>query len=180
VFDSANPKASDPQMAEQLSKLIGQPLAVLRIDAKGKVVEVKECKFGPATRFESEPPFVITLPDGAPQRNWERLYKITLAPPQGTNEQYEAVQKYTAQASKTGSVTVNLSTMLKAPPQALADQAPLLQMQPEGEVVFNVDKGLLEKASLKVDKELKGHQGEGSSYHFQSLYTEQHVENKPN
>src|SRR5262249_45383337 len=144
-----------------------------------KVVEVKECKFGPASRYESEPPFVITLPDAAPANQWERAYKITLAPPQGTNGQYEAVQTYTVQAHKDQTLTVGLTTVIKALPQAVADQAPLLQMQPEGEIVFNVATGVLEKAILKVDKELKGHQGEGSSYHFQSTYTEQYLGNKP-
>jgi hypothetical protein len=178
VFDSANPQAGDPQMREQLAKFVGQALAVLRVDPKGKVVEVKECKFGPASRFESEPPFVITFPEGASANQWERAYKITLTPPQGTNEQYEAVQKYVAQAVKGETMTVALTTAIKALPEAVADQVPLLQMQPEGEIVFNLATGLLEKASLKVDKELKDHQGEGSSYHFQSTYTEQHVGNQ--
>jgi hypothetical protein len=178
VFDSANPTAGNAQMREQLSKFVGQPLAVLRVDAKGKVDEVKECKFGPATRYESEPPFVITLPEGASANQWERAYKITLAPPQGTNEQYEAVQKYVVRSAKGETLTVGLTTAIKGLPEAVADQAPLLQMQPEGEIVFNLAAGVLEKASLKVDKELKGHQGEGSSYHFQSTYTEQFLANQ--
>lgn len=175
VFDSANPQGSNPQMREQLGKFVGQPLAVLRVSAQGKVLEVKESKFGPASRFESEPPFVVTLPAEGTPREWERAYKITLEPPHGTGEKFDAVQKYVAQAAAGKTLTVALTTTLKTAPAALADQIPLLQMQPQGEASFDLQNGRLEKAQLKIEKELKGHQGEGSSYKFQSTYTEQLV-----
>ena len=63
-------------------------------------------------------------------------------------------------------------------PENALDRVPLLQLQPEGEVVFDIALGRLHSASLKIEKELKGHQGEGSSYKFQSSYTEKYVENK--
>src|SRR5262249_61883352 len=53
LFDSAEPDKSDPQLREQLGKYVGQPLEVLRVDASGRVVEVKEGKHGAASRFES-------------------------------------------------------------------------------------------------------------------------------
>ena len=56
--------------------------------------------------------------------------------------------------------------------------APLLQMQPEGQVIFDTKEGRLRQATLRIEKELKGHQGEGSSYHFQSTYTEEYVGDK--
>jgi hypothetical protein len=55
---------------------------------------------------------------------------------------------------------------------------PLLQMQPEGEVAFDIKEGRLRRASLRIEKELKGQQGEGSSYRFQSTYMEEFVESK--
>jgi hypothetical protein len=173
-FDSADPQKSNPQLRDQLAKYVGAPLAVLRVDGQGKVLEVKECKFGAASRFESEPPFVLTLSPGG-QGSWERAYQITLEPPQGTGEKYAAVQQYVAAAPQGAAVTIGLKTVLKSQPEAVGDQAPLLQMQPEGEIVFNWQKGIVESIRLHVDRELKGHQGEGSSYHFQSTYTEQYA-----
>jgi hypothetical protein len=38
VFDSAAPEKCDAKLKEQLSQYVGQPLAVLRVDAKGKVI----------------------------------------------------------------------------------------------------------------------------------------------
>jgi hypothetical protein len=179
LFDSAQPDKSTPQMREELARFVGQPLAVLRIDSRGKVIEVKESKHGPASRFESEPPFVLFLPDGNPTvaQEWQRAYQVTIEPPQGTGEKVNAVQKYVCKAIVENAATVSISTALKTLPESLQDRIPLLQMQPEGDVVFNAQAGRLERATLRIDKELAGHQGEGSSYRFQSKYTEEYREN---
>jgi hypothetical protein len=180
LFDSEDAAKSDEHMRQELGKFVGQPLALLRMDVYGRVVEVKESKHGPASRFDSELPFVFTLPAGAPApgQEWSRVYKITLAPPQGTGEKYDALQKYVCKAVANGLATMSLSTELKNMPENMLDRVPLLQLQPEGEVVFDIAHGRLHSASLKIDKELKGHQGEGSSYRFQSSYTEKYVEGK--
>ena len=176
-FDSANPDKSDPQLREQMTQYVNTPLAVLRIDAKGRVVEVKESRFGPASKYETELPFRITLPDGVPQAGqaWERDYKITLDPPQGAGEKYDAVQKCVCKGLAGTAATVTVSAAVKTPPESPGEQAPLLQAQPEGEVVFDVQAGRVQSVSLHVDRELKNHQGEGSNYHFQSTYNEQYA-----
>ena len=174
-FDSSDPEKSDPQMSGQLKKYVGDVLATLRVDGQGKVIEVKESKHGPASRFESEPPFVLVFPDAALTEgmNWSRSYKITIEPPQGTGEKYDAVQECTCKSVAQGSATFALTTTLKTQPESVLDRVPLLQLQPEGEVTFDVQSGRLQSAILRVDKELTGHQGEGSSYHFVSTYKEE-------
>jgi hypothetical protein len=180
VFDSSNLEQSQPQMREQLSKYIGQPLETLRVDATGKVVEVKECKYGSPSRFECDLPFVFTLPDEGLREGlrWERAYHVTLEPPQGTGEKYAAAQQYVCKGVSGNLATVALTTALKAMPESVADRVPLLQMQPEGEVVFDVQAGLFRSARLRIDKELTGYEGENSSYRFQSTYTEEYVDGR--
>jgi hypothetical protein len=177
LFDSADPAKSNPQLREQLAPFVNQPLEVLRVDPWGRVIEVKECKHGSASRFESDLPFVLALPAEAPQpgQGWERAYHITLDPPQGTGEKFDAVQKYVCKGVTNGTATVGLTTTVKMPPESALDRVPLLQLQPEGEVVFDVPSGTLRSARLKIEKELTGHQGEGSSYRFQSTYSEEYV-----
>jgi hypothetical protein len=176
LFDSANPDKSTPELREQLTKYIGQPLALLRVDAYGRVIEVKQ---GDAKRYESEPPFVLVLPEAAPSagQSWKRAYRLTLNPPLGTGEQYDLVQKYVCDKSDGAGGYLRLSTTLKNPPASLREQAPLLQNQPEGEIVFDVRSGRLHSARLAIDKVLEKHQGEGSSYRFKSSYTEQYQAN---
>jgi hypothetical protein len=177
VFDSADPDKSTSQLREQMQKYINVPLVVLRIDGRGKVVEIKECKYGSASRFESELPFVIALPEHAPQVNqfWERPYQVTLEPPQGTGEKFKAGQKCTVKACDGKTTTLTVACAVKEMPQAVADQVPLLQAQPEGEVVFDIQQGILRSARLSLDKQVTGHQGDGSSYHIKSTSTEEYI-----
>jgi hypothetical protein len=179
LFDSADPKVGTPELREAMAAFIGTPLAVLRVDATGRVVEVKESRQGSLSRFETTPPFVIVLFKGAaqPGQYWQRDYAITVEPPAGTGEKYQATQRYLCKEVKPTAVVLELTTTLKTQPEAVADQLPLLQWLPEGEIVFDPQAGLLRSARLHIDKELKGHQGEGSAYRFQSQYTEEYVGN---
>jgi hypothetical protein len=175
VFDSADPDKSDPGMKEQLSKYVGSVLAVLRLDGLGRVVEVKESKHGPASKFESDLPFKLVLPGAEVKEgaSWERKYKITLEPPQGTGEKYDATQTYTCDSVKDGSAVVTFKTAIGKLPESAADQRPFLPMQTEGSVVFDARTGMMKSARVIIDKELKGHQGDGSSYRLRSEYTEE-------
>jgi hypothetical protein len=172
-YDSANPARSTPELKKVLDRFLNVPLAVLRLDGLGRLVEVKESKFGPAASYENELPFVGVLPaEGLrPGLTWQRAYKITLAPPLGTGEKYDAVQRYTCKEVRDGLATVTLTTSVPAPPPAAADCIPLWQVQPEGQAVYDLKAGRLHSARLTIDKEVKGHQGEGSSFRFQSTYT---------
>jgi hypothetical protein len=178
LYDSADPSKSDAHMSEELGRFVGQPLAVLRVDGYGRVIEVKESKHGPASRFDVELPFAVVLPAAAPQpgQGWHRDYKITLDPPQGTGEKYDAVQQYACKELTQEGAVISVATTLRAQPDAVADRIPLLQLQPEGSVVFDIANGRLLKAQLHIDKTLTGHQGEGSTYRFESTYTEQLID----
>jgi hypothetical protein len=174
VFDSSQP---DPNNAE-MARYVGQPLAVLRLDALGRLLEVKESKFGPASRFESELPFRLTLPGQAlaPGLAWERAYALKPETTPGASESYAAVQQYTVKAIADGRAVIGLTTVLKTQPEAVAERIPLLALLPEGEVVFDVNSGLFRGAKLRVEKELADHNGPGSKYRFVSNYTEEAAE----
>ena len=179
-YDSANPDKSTPQLAAALSGFVNTPLATIRVDAKGQVVEVKTSK-SPAHIYENELPFLGELPPVpfAPAVTWHRAYKITLGPPLGTGEKYDAVQRYTCKAVSADAATVAFITDLKTAPKAAADAVPLWQMLPAGELVWDLKNGRLHSAKLTIDKELKGHQGEGSCCKFQSTLTVQYAGDKP-
>lgn len=176
LFDSIKTDNA-PELQAAFSKYLGQVLVVLRIDAAGRVVEVKESKHGPASLYEANPPFALVLPGAAvrPGQGWDRNYTITLEPPQGTGEKYQASQRYVCKEATANNAVFELSTTLKTQPDALADRVPLLQFLPEGEIVFDTQSGLVRSVRLTISKELKGHQGEGSSYAFQSAYKEEYV-----
>lgn len=170
-YDSANPDAGTPQLKEAMAKFLNTPLATVRIDAAGRVVEVKESK-SDASGFENELPFFVALPAAIKANDaWQRDYKITLPPPLGTGEKTEAVQKYRCKALTETAAVVAMTTELKTPPKAAADAVPLWQLMPEGDVVFDVKNGRLYSAKLTVSKELKDHQGANTSLTFKSSYS---------
>jgi hypothetical protein len=164
-----------------MMKFIGKPLAVLRVDPAGKVVEAKS---GDTQRYEAEPPFHIILPDAAVEagKAWQRSYSVTLAPPHGTGEKFDAAQRYECKdirAYKNGTfATLQLRTTFKTLPDSKLDQVPLWQKQPEGEIVFDTSFGRLQSAHLKTVREIRDHQGPGSSYRFESTYTEDYIGTK--
>ena len=176
LFDSANPEKSTPELQEAMSKFVGPPLAVLRVDVLGRVLEVKESKFGPASRYESELPFVGVLPVEPVKmgQTWERSYNVTLDS-LGAGAKYSAVQHYTCKSTTLATVTVSVTTELKTQPEAIADRVPLLHMQPAGEIVYDIIAGRLQEATLKIDKELKDYQGEGSSIRVTGTFVEVYI-----
>jgi hypothetical protein len=135
------------------------------------VVEVVETSVGSPSQYENELPFVGVLADKPMQTDmtWDRTYKITLAPPQGTGETYAAIQHHRVREIKGNNVVIRVNTELKTQPEAVADRIPLLQLLPEGEFEFDTKAGLLRRAELKVDQTLPNHRGPGSSHHFQSV-----------
>jgi hypothetical protein len=171
VFDSTKP---DDLNNREMARHIGPVLAVLRIDAQGRLVDVKESKVGPAARFATELPFKVTLPEADPKpgESWDRTYTIQLDPPLGTGEKYAATQRYACQDPKGGFLTVGLTTAIKDVPAQAAEQIPLLPLALEGTLYFHAPSGRYYGARLKTERELKNHQGEGSKYRFVSTYVE--------
>ncbi len=131
VFDSTKP---DDLNKREMAKHVGPVLAVLRMDPVGRLVEVKESKVGPATRFAADLPFKLTLPETTPKTGdaWHRTYTIQIDPPLGTGEKYQATQNYTCLQPKSGLIAIGLSTEVKDMPTQAADQIPLLPMCAKG------------------------------------------------
>jgi hypothetical protein len=170
VFDSAKP---DKLNKDEMAKMVGPVLAIVRVDTQGKLVEVKESKFG-SNRLSIELPLKLVLPDASPKegQSWEREFAIKLDPPQGTGESYDAVQKFTAKAPVNGFLTVGVATSIKDMPKEAADQIPLLNMLTEGDIFFHERTGRYQAARLRTKREVLNHQGEGTKYAFETTYAE--------
>lgn len=175
LFDSEAKEKSTPGMAEEMAKYVGVPLTVVRLDPRGQLIEVKESKFGPASRLQADLPFKFALPaiPLAVEGAWERKYQIKLEPPHGAGENYAAVQKLTCKAIVGSQATIGVSTTIDGLPDSPADQIPLAPLQPSGEIVFDLAAGRLKTVRYKWSKEIAGQQGEGSKYIFSTTYLEE-------
>lgn len=171
LFDSADLAKSTPEL-KQMSEHLGKTLVILRIDGYGRTLDVKQ---GSASKYEAEPPFVVVLPAAAPKegQGWLRPYHIVLEPPQGTGEKYKAEQVYRCTKVADGLATVAIATELKTLPENMQERLPLLQREAQGQAVFDINSGRLQRVQLTIDKTVPNHQGQGSSYHFVSTYVEE-------
>lgn len=176
-FDSTAPERAPEEVRKQFLPHVGKPLAVIRVDSQGKVIEVKEAlnEFFSVAKFESEPPFRAILPAGLEKgQSWDRDYQVTLEPPLGTGEKYPAVQHCVCKSVADNRATVTLKTDIKGQPKAVADQVLLWHNELAGEVVFDLNAGRLESVILKGDREQKGLQDDDSTTRIQETYIEQY------
>jgi hypothetical protein len=170
--------SSKPDDAKKMEAFLNKPIVVVRMDAQGKLVEVKEAKGGVAARLHAELPFRVVLPDAAPAANatWDRAFAVKLDPPHGTGESYDFAQKYTSKGAKDGLLVVGVDTTMKAPPKAVSEQVPLVPMLWTGDVYFNLGGGKYHAARLRARSELANHAGEGTKFVYESSYAEDAVE----
>jgi hypothetical protein len=174
-FDSAAPEQSHKQLREQLGPIIGKSLAVLRVDGTGKVMEVRSTYHSNAGRYESDLPFTITLTGADLQtgQTWTRPYRITLDPPLGAGEKFQAEQTYQVRGADGTQALIAFASTIKDPPKDPKGRLALLQMQPQGEVTFDSRLGMIIHARVQTGGVVEGHHGEGSRYEFSSEYREQ-------
>jgi len=173
--------SSDPEKAREMAGFLNVPVLTVRVDGRGRLVEVKEAKAGGAARLQAELPFRLTLPDGRAEvwevgTKWDRSFAVKLDPPQGTGETYEFAQTYTTKAVRDGLLVVAVETSLKNPPKTLSERVPLVPMLWCGEVYFDTTSGKYRAARLSVRAELPDYLGEGTKFEYQSVYTEDAVE----
>ncbi len=175
LFDSENLDKSTPELREQMKKYLGATVAVIRIDGFGRLHEVKQ---GAAASFDAEPPFMVIFPAAkpAPGQSWRRPFSLTLDPPYGTGEKYEAEQRYDCKKIDAGKATLSVSTQFKTMPDNMRERIPLMQKDVQGEVVFDIPAGRMVSAQLNIDKTIEEHQGKGSSYQFKSQYSRMLIE----
>jgi len=175
LFDSQNLDKSTPELREQMKKYIGSTLAILRVDAFGRVHEVKQ---GSAASYDAEPPFLIVFPDAKPAAGqaWRRPFTLILEPPFGTGDKFEAEQRYECKKIDGAKASLSVSTHFKAMPDNMRERIPLIQKDTQGEIVFDVLTGRLLSAQLTTDKMVENHQGKGSSYQYKSQYSRVLVE----
>src|SRR5262249_26344669 len=133
-----------------------------------------------ASRIQSELPFRVVLPEAAVAEGqaWGRPLAITLDPPHGTGERYDATQAFAMKGTKDGLAVVGIETTLKAPPATASAKKPLLPMLWNGEVSIDTAAGRYHAARLSVKGELANHEGEGTKFVYESVYSEDVVNGK--
>jgi hypothetical protein len=170
--------SAKPEDAKEMAAYLNAPIVVVRMDARGNLVEVKEAKGGAAARLQAELPFRVVLPEAAPAAGatWDRPFALKLDPPHGTGESYDFAQKFASKGEKDGYLIVGVETAMKNPPKNVSEQVPLVPMLWSGDVYFHTGTGRYAGSRLKAKAELVNYQGEGTKFVYESTYSEDWVQ----
>ena len=164
-----------PKGFEDVARAIGVPLAMVTIDAQGKLVERKQNFVKAAIAGQGE--ITIQLPDHpvAVGSRWSCPHNIDVPLSDGTTRRFKAQQSYKLEDVKTGVATISVSTQFTTPIQDPALEAQVLQYENSGTVRFDIDAGQILQRQIDVDRSVVGFRGEASSLHYIGRSSEQYL-----
>ena len=162
-----------PRGFEDLARAVRVPLAVVTIDAQGKLLGRKQNFVKAAVAGQGE--ITIQLPE-RPMKvggRWTCLNNLDVPLSDGTTRRFKTMQTFKLHDVKTGVATISVSTQFTAPVQDPAVEAQILQYEYTGSVRFDIDAGQILARQINVDKTVVGFRGEASSIHYVARSTEQ-------
>jgi hypothetical protein len=179
-FDSTKPEESTPQLRDQLSKYVRDPVALLVVDKSGKVKEVRENRFGSAKRYDTDPPMGVVLGSGPIilGSKWERDVTISSDPtaPASETNGWKALVNAECIAATASSRTIKVDAKWVKEPESSEARISLLQHFPATEVVLD-QPGMPPKLIVsKMDRTIKHGEKDGSLYRLISDYRESRID----
>jgi len=180
TFDSAKPESSTPQLRDQMSKFVGDPVALLIVDKTGKVNEVRENRFGSPKRFDTDPPMALIFGKGPIilGTKWERPVTIAADPTVAPSESngWQALVKSECIAATSTTRTIKTEGVWTKEPQASEAKIGLLQYFPKTEIVLD-QAGMPPKLIVsKMDRTIKHGDKESNVYRLISEYRESRID----
>jgi hypothetical protein len=161
-----------PKGFEDLARAVRVPLALVTIDAQGKLLERKQNFVKAAVAGQGE--ITIQLPERpvAVGGCWTCLNNLDVPLSDGTTRRFKTIQTFKLQDVKTGVATISMSTQFATPLQDPAIEAQVLQYENAGSVRFDIDAGQILSRQIDVDKTVVGFRGEASSIRYVARSTE--------
>lgn len=162
-----------PKGFEDVARAVRVPLAVVTIDAQGKLLGRKQNFVKAAVPGQGE--ITIQLPERpvAVGGRWSCLNNLDVPLSDGTTRRFKTMQTFTLKDVKTGVATISVSTQFTVPLQDPAIEAQVLQYENTGSLRFDIDAGQILSRQFDVDKTVVGFRGEASSIHYVARSTEE-------
>ena len=168
-----------PHGFEDVARAVGVPLAVVTLDAKGKVLKRQQNFVKAAVAGQGE--ITIQLPERAVAvgSSWSSQRNIEVPLPDGGMRQIRAKQSYKLESVKTGVATISMSTQIVTPINEPAIEAQVLQYETPGSVRFDIDGGQILGCQSDVDRSVVGFRGDASSIRYVGRSTEEYLAPPP-
>ena len=164
-----------PHGFEDVARAVGVPLALVTIDAQGKVLDRQQNFVKAAVAGQGE--ITIQLPEQAVAVGscWSSQNNIDVPLPEGSVRRFRARQSYKLENVRTGVATISMSTQIVTPIADPSLEARVLQYETSGSVRFDIDGGRILDRQLDVDKSVVGFRGEASSIRYVGRSTEEYL-----
>jgi len=168
-----------PHGFEDVARAVGVPLALVKIDTQGKVLQRKQNFVKAAVAGQGE--ITIQLPEQAVAvgSRWTSQNNIDVPLADGTVRRILARQSYKLESVQTGVATISMSTQIMTPLPDPSIEARVLQYETSGSVRFDIDGGQILGRQLDVDKSVIGFRGEASSIRYIGRSTEEYLAAPP-
>lgn len=161
-----------PPGFEDVAKAVGVPLSVITVDDRGGIVKRKEVQTQPhATSAE----ITLPLPEKAVavKETWSAPHDVEVRLKEGAVKQVKTRQQFTLEEVAGGIATVRVETVILTPIRDPALEAQLIQAATDGTVRFDIKAGRVSAQQTDLDKRVVGFQGETSSLHYVTRFTEE-------
>jgi len=164
---------------QTIAKSIGVPLAVVTIDARGRVLKRERKVEQPGQQKDGL--LAVPLPEEAVAvgHTWSKRYDADVPLDGGGVKKVKTRQTFKLLSVKTGVATIEVATQVLTPNLSPAVQAKLIQQESAGTVKLDVDAGCILAQQMDLDKRVIGFRGDASSLHYLTRFTETLLPEQP-
>jgi hypothetical protein len=176
-FNSLTDAVVPPEF-EEVAKSVAIPLSVITIDRRGHVVKRHEERAQPNAQSGE---MAIPLPEKevAVGEIWTLPHDTNVRQKDGSSKQVKTRQEFTLIEVAKGIATIRIETIVLTPVRDPALEAQLIQHVTDGTVRFDIVAGRVVGQQTDIDKRVIGFQGEASSLHYVTRFTEEYVPKQP-
>ncbi len=161
-----------PAEFDAVAKAVGIPLSTITLDNRGLISNRHEERAQPNAN-----PGEMTVPlpekEVAVGESWSLPHDASVRQKDGSTKTVKTRQEFTLSEVDKGVATIKITTIVLTPIRDAALEAQLIQHVTDGSVRFDIAAGRIVGQQTDIDKRVIGFQGEASSLHYVTRFTEE-------
>jgi len=167
-----------PPGYEQVKASLGVPLSRLVVDRSGRVINRRELR--PCPPSSTGDLVVVPLPEGPVTEGaeWTVPQEVVVEVPGGLRKAVRTRLRYQLTAVRDGIATIRVDTTVLTPIDDPRLESRLLERIWDGEIEFDIDRGLVLRRATGIDRRVVGFEGPESSVRYKSSLEERLVEKR--
>lgn len=173
AYDSRSDDEVPPEY-EGVAEMVGKPLATVRVDAQGKILDrkdrVNQIDFGTGGLMMPLPEQQVVTGE-----TWSVERDVPVRLEDGSFKSIKTRQRYRLERVESGVATISLKTQILTPSITARVRSQLIQKLSNGEIRFDIDAGRVLSRQLEWDETVVGFNGPKSNMAYLGRITETFV-----